>query len=396
MKDPASGRLYFDNNATTPPHPDVVAKVGDWLAAWGNPSSVHGHGRGPKVLLRDARQSLSQILNVSPLELIFTAGGSEGNSLVFQGVFENQRKAGRTEYLVSRVEHPSVMKAAAALEAKGAKVHWIPIARSGRLDLEFVEAHLGPKTAMVSCMLANNETGTLFPLNRLTKLAHGAGALIHSDCVQGLGKVSIDLKHLDLDYATFAGHKFYALKGAGVLYQKTGAPLDPVIFGGGHERGRRGGTENILAIASLGLMAEKRDQLAAESERVTRLRDHLEQWILENIPGVRVNGNEERRVPNTSSLTLEGVDGEVLLMNLDIQGVSVSTGSACSSGSQDPSAVLLAMGLSRAEASSTLRVSLSWFTQLEDVQRFCLLLKDTVQKLRTPKPVEFQSHASKR
>lgn len=395
MKDQASGRLYFDNNATTPPHPDVVLKVSEWLAAWGNPSSVHGHGRGPKVLLRDARQHLSQFFNVSPLELIFTAGGSEGNSMVFQGVFEHQKKLGRTHYLVSQVEHPSVMKAAKALEAKGATIHWIPISRGGKLDLAFVESHLGPQTAMISCMFANNETGSLFPIHRLSKLAHEAGALIHSDCVQGMGKTPIDLKHLNLDYATFAGHKFYSLKGAGLLFQKTGAPLDPVIFGGGHERGRRGGTENVLAIASLGAMALKKDVLEAENQRVLALRDHLEAWVLENISGTRVNGNEERRIPNTSSITIDGIDGEVLLMNLDIQGASVSTGSACSSGSQDPSAVLLAMGLSRAEASSTLRVSLSWFTQMEDIQRFCLLLSQTIQKMRDPKPMEFQSHVKR-
>ncbi|MBX9766938.1 MAG: cysteine desulfurase [Bdellovibrionales bacterium] len=395
MKDQASERLYFDNNATTPPHPDVVARVGEWLSAWGNPSSVHGHGRGPKVLLRDARQHLSHFLNASPLELIFTAGGSEGNSLVFQGVFEHQKKLGRTHYLVSQVEHPSVTKAAKALEAKGATVHWIPVSRGGKLDLAFVEAKLGPQTAMISCMLANNETGSIFPLHRLAKLAHEVGALIHSDCVQGMGKTPIDLKHLNLDYATFAGHKFYALKGAGVLFHKTGAPLDPVIFGGGHERGRRGGTENVLAIASLGAMALKKDVMDQENARVGGLRDHLEAWVLENISGTKVNGSEERRLPNTSSITIDGIDGEVLLMNLDIQGASVSTGSACSSGSQDPSQVLLAMGLSRAEASSTLRVSLSWFTQMEDVQRFCLLLQQTISKMRDPKPSEFQSHVKR-
>jgi cysteine desulfurase len=232
-------------------------------------------------------------------------------------------------------------------------------------------------------MLANNETGNIMPVARVSEMAHAVGALVHCDAVQGLGKIPLRFRELGVDLASLSGHKFYALKGCGVLYVRRGLTLTSLIHGGGQERGRRAGTENILAIASLGhMIATHGARVAAEGDRVRALRDGLEERILREIPGVRLNGATAPRVPNTSSLVLDGVDGETLLMNLDVRGFAVSTGAACSAGNPEPSPVLLAMGLTRDEAQSSLRLSLGWGTTAEDVDAFAETLKAVVERLR--------------
>jgi len=380
-----SDRIYLDHNATTPLAGRVAERVPEWLEAWGNPSSIHFSGRAPKALIRDARDRFARMIGAATLEVIFTSGGSEANNLALKGVFETLEKAKspRRRYLVSAVEHPSVKRTAEFLRDRGADVRTVPVLRSGAIDLEAYERLLDERTALVSVMLANNETGNIYPVARLAELARAKGAFFHADCVQALGKIPVDVRALGVDLATFSGHKFYALKGVGALYARKGLQLESLVHGGGQERHRRGGTENALAIASLGAMCELADEVVRRGEETRRLRDLLEARVLSEIPGVTVTGGESPRLPNTSSLVIDGVDGEIMLMNLDIRGYSVSTGAACSSGNPEPSPVLLAMGLSRAQAQSSLRLGLGWGSRPAEIERFVADLGAVVKRIRS-------------
>ncbi|UYL08069.1 cysteine desulfurase [Bdellovibrio sp. SKB1291214] len=382
---------YFDHNATTPVCAEVIAALPEFAAAGGNPSSIHWGGRQPKNLIRDARKAISDALNISPLEIVFTSGGSEANNTVLKGLFDyyhtaqfitpEQRR--RTHFMCSAVEHPSIMKTMAHLEAMGARVSYIPVSREGVIDLKFYQEHLSEETALVSVMFANNETGTLFPIKQMAEMAHAKGALFHTDAVQGFGKAPLNLKELNVDFASISGHKFYSIKGTGVLYMKKGMNVSPLIHGGAQERHRRGGTENTLGIACLGLMAQRAPLVADKAFEVSKLRDHMEARILAEIPEVTITAVETPRLSNTSSLVIKGADGETMLMSLDIKGYAVSTGAACSSGNPEPSPVLLAMGLSRQEAQNSLRVSLGWETTLAEVDGFVEALKAVVTRLRS-------------
>lgn len=386
-----SVRIYLDHNATTPVSDDVRNHLLEWVEQWGNPSSIHGSGRGPKTLLRESREKIAKFIGATPLELIFTAGGSEANNLAVKGVFESFQNATalarsgagfRNHYLFSRVEHPSLIRSAEYLRSRGAKVDFVSVGRDGKIDLNEYGRLLSSDVALVSVMMANNETGHLFPIREMAEMAHAHGALFHSDCVQALGKIPVDVRELGVDLASFAGHKFYSLKGAGVLYSRRGVTLESLIHGGGQERHRRGGTENALAIAALGLMCEKKDVITLRGDDMRVLRDHFEARVLKEIPFTMITGPGAPRLPNTSSLVIPGVDGEMMLMNLDIKGFSVSTGAACSSGSPEPSPVLLAMGLSRTEAQSSLRVGLGWSTTLQQIDSFTDALVEVIEHLR--------------
>lgn len=376
-------RIYFDHNATTPPSSEVRAGVLEWLEAWGNPSSVHQSGRTPKALMRWARNEVANMIGADPLEVIFTSGGSESNNLALKGVFFKSKEQGKKHILLSRIEHPSLMKTAAWLASQGAEVEFIEVNRKGEIDLEKYQQQVRTDTAVVSVMLANNETGNIFPIKKMTKIAHEKGALFHTDAVQALGKMRFGVKDLDVDLASFSGHKFYALKGVGVLYSKRGTQIEPLIHGGGQERSRRAGTENLLAISSLAAMGVKLKELESKLTQLQTLRDQMETLIEQKVLNIKFTGRESKRVVNTSSFIVEGVDGETLLMNLDMEGISVSTGAACSSGAQEPSPVLRAMGLSREEAQSSLRVSLGWDSTFAEVERFCETLQSVVSRIRS-------------
>ncbi len=378
MTRPMSSAVYFDHNATTPVHPEILAKVPEWLTSWGNPSSIHAFGRGPKSVLREARQKIADLAGVQPLELILTAGGSEANNLAFKGLTTK-----RKHFVVSAVEHPSVIKTALWLRAQGCRVDFVNVNREGQIDLAQLETLITEETALVSVMLANNETGHIFPIKKIAELAHAKGALMHCDAVQAVGKIEFNLRELGVDLASFSGHKFYALKGCGVLYARKGVTVDPLIHGGAQERGRRAGTENLLSVASFGYMCGKKSEIPQQAARTRELRDHMEKRILAEIAGSEVTGPRSERLPNTSSMCLAGVDGETLLMNLDVGGFGVSTGAACSSGNPEPSPTLLAMGLSREEAQSSLRLSLGWENTKEDVDRFVDELIKVVARLRS-------------
>ncbi|MCB0407669.1 MAG: cysteine desulfurase [Bdellovibrionales bacterium] len=381
-------QIYLDHNATTPVAEVVAHKVNEWLKQWGNASSIHQSGRGPKTLIRDARRALSEMFDCQALEIVFTGGGSEANNLVLKGLYEHLVKTHqlteRPRMITSQVEHPSVLKTMEFMASKGVDVVTIPVCRYGKINLEQLEQALKEKpTSLVSVMFANNETGSLFPIQKITELAHQYGALMHSDMVQALGKIPFSLKELNVDFASFSAHKFYALKGIGALYCKKGSQLTPLIHGGAQERGRRAGTENTLAIAAFGEMARHKDEVASRAASITELRDHLEKEILARISDVEVTGAGVDRLANSLSLLIPGVDGETLLMNLDMKGFSVSTGAACSSGSPEPSPVLIAMGLSREEAQSSLRLGLGWGTTREEVDLFIEQLVVTVKRLRS-------------
>jgi cysteine desulfurase len=377
-----TGRIYLDHNATTPVLKSILPRLTEWASLWGNPSSIHQSGRGPKTGLRESRQVVATGLGVHPLEIIFTSGGSESNTTVIKGVFHKLKNSSRTEYICSSVEHPSVIKSFQWLKSQGAIVHFLNVNKQGELDLVQYRNILTDKTALVSVMFANNETGVVHPISEMCEMAHEVGALFHTDAVQALGKVAVNLKKWAVDFATFSGHKVYALKGAGIIYSAKNTNFDSLILGGGQERGRRAGTENTLAICALAHAMKSLATSDSQFQEIKGLRDYMESEIARNITDVNFNAQNTLRIPNTSNLFIDGIDGETLLINLDIEGISVSTGAACSSGNPEPSPVLLAMGFTRAEAQKSLRVSLGVDTTKEEIDTFVYRLKNIVTRLR--------------
>jgi cysteine desulfurase len=378
--------IYLDHNATTRPDSFVITELmaqlqsGPW--AWGNPSSIHLQSRDPKNILRETRRQFASIMNCAPTEIIFNSGASEGNNTVLKSVWQSLGSTKKNEFLISTVEHPSVIKAAEYIQEQGAIIKWIPVDREGVIDLGFIQNNISEKTALISVMFANNETGHIFPIQDISSIAKANNILFHVDCVQALGKEVIDLHKMNVHYATFSAHKFYALKGCGILFVKKGSPYINLIHGGGQERGRRGGTENVLSIWSLQQVLRKLDLVSNYKSQMQKLRDLFEDEITKNISEVYVTGSKTPRLANTSSLIIHDVDGETLLVSLDLKGFAVSTGAACSSGNPEPSPVLLSMGLSREEAQSSLRVSLGWNTTEEEIHLFVNTLTETVHRLR--------------
>ena len=375
-------RIYLDYNATTPHLPELRSRWAELGDLSGNPSSIHFDSRVPKTVIRETRQKIAELLSCSPLEIVFNSGASEGNSSVLRSLFDHFKNQQRNEFLISQVEHPSVQKTVHYLSSQGAIIHFIPVSKDGRIDLNFIREKLSAKTALVSVMYANNETGTVFPIKDIAELAHAVGAYMHSDCVQLLGKANVEFADLGVDYATFSAHKLYSIKGTGFCFIRKNSPWVPLIHGGGQERGRRGGTENVIGIAALNIVLDEFRNCESKIALMSNLRDSMEQKIIASIPDVSITAEVAPRISNTSSLIIDGIDGETLLMTLDLKGFSVSTGAACSSGNPEPSPVLLAMGLTKQEAQSSLRVSLGWATQDSQIHSFVQTLSDTVQKLR--------------
>ncbi len=382
----SKNQIYLDHNATTPPDAEVLARVANWARDWGNPSSIHQAGRGPKARLRDARAAIASMIGCSSLEVIFTSCGSESNSTALLGSLQALRHRGdvRRHILASSLEHPSIRRTLEVLKQDGYEIEYVPVDRSGLVSADAFRARIrAGETVLITCMFVNNETGVIQPVKEIAKLAKANGALVHTDAVQALGKIPVNLIDLGVDYASFAGHKFYALRGAAVLFARKGAPLNPLIQGGGQERSRRGGTENTLAIASLGYMCTRASEVVERGLRMAFLRDHFEARVQREISDVTVTGQQSPRICSTSSLLIPGIDGETLLMSLDMEGIAVSTGAACSSGSPEPSPVLLAMGLTREEAQCSLRVGVGWATTEEEIDIFVDVLKKVVLRLRS-------------
>ena len=378
---------YFDNNATTRVAPEVVGAMMPFLREqWGNPSSTYAFGRQVGEAVDRARGQVAALINAEPREVIFTSCGTESNNSAIHSALVTQPE--KRHVLTTAVEHSANTKFCALLQKRGYAVTFLPVAADGTLDLELLETSILPDTAIVSVMWANNETGVLFPVREAAAICHRKGVLFHTDAVQTPGKLKIDVRELDADCLSLSAHKLHAPKGVGLLYVKRRVKYQPLIVGGGQERGRRGGTENVANIVAFGRAAElAMASLDDENTRVQALRDKLENGILTGIPGTSRNGAQEPRLPNTSNIAFEGVEAEGILMLLDQAGICASSGSACTTGSLDPSHVLTAMGCSVARARSSIRFSLGIYNTEAEVDYVMQYLPGIIAKLRASAPV---------
>jgi len=375
-------RIYLDHNATTRPHPAVIDEMVACLKdSFGNPSSIHAFGQDARRVLDRARQRVADLLGAEPEEVVFTSGGTEADNQAILAAARGLSSRGR-HVVTSAVEHQAVLHPCRHLEELGHRVTYVPVDRDGLVAPEAVAAALQGDTVLVSLMLANNDVGTLQPVAEVAALARARGILVHSDAVQALGKVPVDVRALGVDLLSISAHKLQGPKGAGALFVRRGVTLPALLHGGHHERNRRAGTENVPAIAGFGrACALAREELSARSDRARRLRDRLEQGILGAVPLASRNGGGEGRLPNTSNLSFEGLDAETLLLNLDLLGVAVSTGAACSSESKRPSHVLMAMGRSAEEARSSLRFSVGEENDEGQIDRAIDAVKQVIDSL---------------
>ncbi|CCD97296.1 cysteine desulfurase (Nitrogenase metalloclusters biosynthesis protein nifS) [Bradyrhizobium sp. ORS 375] len=388
--------VYLDNNATTRVDPEVVAAMLPFFTdQFGNASSSHAFGSEVAGAVRQARKSLQALLGTAfDHEIVYTSGGTESDNTAILSALETQE--GRDEIVTTAVEHPAILTLVEYLRDKrGVTVHLIGVDAAGRLDVDAYKRALGPRTAIASVMWANNETGTLNPIPELAKLAHDAGALFHTDAVQAVGKIAIDLKAAGVDMLSLSGHKLHGPKGIGALYVRKGTPFAPLVRGGPQERRRRGGTENVPAIIGLGKAAElAAKHLADEQGRVRALRDRLEQGIIRGVGHCAVLGDPDQRLPNTANIAFQHLEGEPIVMRLNQAGIAASLGSACASGSMEPSHVLRAMNVPPELLRGAVRFSLSRDTTGDDITRVLTVLPDIVGRLRETSPAWLQHHPS--
>ncbi len=380
-------RFYFDHNATTPVSQSVLeVLVAALLEVPGNASSIHQDGQLAKQHLETARREVALLVGCEPKELVFTSGGTEADNLAILGsVYASS--APRKHVVTTAIEHPAVLNPCRELERSGVSVTYVRPGPGGRIDPDDIRRALRPETVLVSVMHANNETGTLQPIAEIAAIAHEAGALMHSDGVQAAGKIPVNVESLGVDLYSISGHKFYATKGIGALYVKTGTQLRPIQFGGKHERERRPGTENVpCAVAMAKAAAVAHSTLPLETGRLEALRDRLETGILARVPDSGVNGGGLARTPNTTNIYFDGLEGEALVISLDLKGFAVSSGSACSSGAVEPSHVLLAMGLPPERARASLRFSLGHTNNEEQVDALIEAVAESAAHLRKLSP----------
>ena len=382
-------RIYLDANATTPVLPEVLAAMQPfWTERFGNPSSAHAGGQGTRAAVERARASVASLLGCTAKEIVFTSGGTEGDNAALMGVLQPWLDRREPAHLITTsIEHHAVLYTAEAFERRGGEVTYLQPNRDGLVSPEALEAALRPHTRLISVMLANNETGTVQPVGKLARIAKAAGALVHTDAVQAAGKLPIDLSGAfkNVDLLSISGHKMYAPQGTGALFVRKGVVLAPLFYGGPQERQRRAGTENVPGVVGLGTASERaRLWLAGDGPAHMRgLRDRLESELLTRIPGAVINGVAAPRMDNTTNLQVPGIDAERLLIALDMQGISASFGAACQSGATEPSHVLLAMGLTSAEARSSLRLSLSRLTTAEEIDRALAVIPQAAARLRS-------------
>ncbi len=378
--------VYLDNNATTAVAPEVLEEMLPFLQdRYGNPSSMYSFGGSVHKDLEKARERLAALLHCHPTELVFTSCGSESDNHAIRGLVDAYPEKGHV--IITKVEHPAVKNQAPYLRRKGLQVTEIGVDRHGSLDLEELREAITVDTLLISAILANNETGVLCPIREICEIAQERGVFVHTDAVQGVGKVPIDLQKLPVDLLSFSGHKFHAPKGVGGLFIRRGLKIRPFIIGGHQERSRRGGTENMASIVAMGKAAELAgSRLEEEHTRVRELRDRLEDGILSRIEHTEINGNRENRVPNTTNIGIHFIEGEALLLAMDKQGICASTGSACASGNLQPSHVLRAMGVPFTSIHGSVRFSLSVYNSEEDVEYVLETLPGIVERLRELSP----------
>ena len=361
--------IYLDYNATTPVDPAVADTIGPWLRQrFGNPSSNHCFGVETRQAVERAREQVAGLIDASPAEILFTSCATEANNLAIQGVAQALRQRG-AHLVTSVVEHPSVLEPCRRLAARGWSLSVLPVDSTGRVDPESVAGALREETVLVSIMLANNETGTLQPIEEIARITRERGILLHVDAAQAVGRIPVSVQRLDADLLTLAGHKFHAPKGIGALYLRRGTPIEPLLAGGGQEQGLRPGTENVPFIAGLGEAARlARDTLMEEQRRIQALRDRLHQILAQAVPGLALNGHPNLRLPGTLNLSFPGVDGQALLARCAGQ-VAASTGSACHANEDESSGVLGAMGLDPERRRGAVRLSLGRFTTQKEIER---------------------------
>lgn len=378
---------YFDHNATTPLSEEVLACVSRVLRdCYGNPSSIHAAGQAARQEIERARGHIAALLNADPQEIVCTSGGTESDNLAVLGAVRQSGAAGG-HVITTAIEHPAVLGACAQLVREGARVTYLNVDARGVVDPEDVRGALRPETALISVMHANNETGVIQPIEEISAIAHEAGVCFHSDGVQAAGRLGIDVQALGVDLYSLSAHKLNAPKGAGALFVRKGVKLQALQYGGRHERERRAGTENVPGIAAFGCAAEQlRRHREFESSRVEVLRNRLEDGIFKLVPGVHLNSGDAARLPNTSSVRFDGIQGEALVIALDLNGFAVSSGAACSSGAVEPSHVLLAMGLTPAEARASIRFSLGLGNNEEQADALAEAVAASVARLRKLSP----------
>ena len=385
--------IYLDYNSTTPVDPRVLAAMLPYLAEnFGNANSIHSSGQRARAAVDAARQAVAELLGAKAAEIVFTCGGTEADNLAIFGIV-NPCDQPRKHVVTTAIEHHAVLNTAQALEKQGVDVTYVPVSREGIVDPEDIREAIRPETVLLSVMLANNEIGTIQPIEEISRIAAEEDVYFHCDAVQAAGKMAIDVRKLGVDLLSISGHKLYAPKGVGALFVKAGTELGPMFFGGHHERDRRPGTENVPGIVGLGKAAQlAMENLDADAPRLAALRDRFENALLA-LPGVRVNGSVRQRAPNTSNLSFDAAGGEALVIALDLQGVMCSSGAACSSGAVEPSHVLTAIGLTPDQARSSLRFSLGRPTTEQEIDEAIRIIPPVVERLRALSPLHVGASA---
>jgi cysteine desulfurase len=381
-------RIYLDHNATTPLHPEVLeAMLPYYKEAFGNPSTIYSFGQETRKATDEAREKVANLIGASPEEIIFTSGGTEADNVALKGVAAALERKGK-HIIASSIEHHAVLSTLKYLEKRGYKVSFLPVDEHGWLDPRKIEEAITSQTILISVMHGNNEVGTIEPISEIGEITQKSGIHLHTDAVQTIGKIKVNVDDLKVGLLSLSAHKFYGPKGVGALYVRKGTRIHPLLHGGYQERRRRAGTENVAGIVGLGKAAEiASKEMVQQSRRESNLRDKLEKMIKENINHCRLNGHPTRRLPNTLNVSFEFIEGESLILNLDLKGIAASTGSACTSGSLEPSHVLMAMGVPPEIAQGSIRFSLGRDNQKEDIDYTVEKLVEIVARLREMSPL---------
>lgn len=380
--------IYFDNAATTKLDDEVLKEMLPYLKDnYGNPSSIYKLGREARKAIEDSREKIAKVLNCKANEIYFTAGGSESDNTAIKGIAKANKKRGN-HIITSKIEHPAVLETCKQLEKEGFEITYISVDEKGIVDLEELKKSIKPTTILITIMFANNEIGTIQPIEEIGKIAKGNNIYFHTDSVQAVGSIKIDVQKLNIDSLSLSGHKFYGPKGVGALYVKTGVPFEKFISGGHQERNKRAGTENVTGIVGIGKAIELAyENLDEHNKKIKELRDYYVKQVEEKIPYIKINGDMEKRLPGNSNISFRFIEGEGLLLNLDLKGICASSGSACTSGSLDPSHVLLAIGLPHEIAHGSLRVSIGKYNTKEEIDYLIENLMEIVTRLREMSPL---------
>jgi cysteine desulfurase len=381
-------RIYLDYAATTPTHPEVVEAMLPYCGQiFGNPSSIHFYGQEAKAAVEEAREKIAAFIGAQGEEIVFTSGGTESNNFALKGIAYASEGKGN-HIITTAIEHNSMIEPCEFLARRGFEITYLPVDSYGLIDPGEVEKAITDRTIMVSVMHANNEVGTIEPIKEIAEIANRKGVYFHTDAVQTVGHIPVDVNELGVDLLTISAHKLYGPKGVGALYIRNGTRITSFIHGGGQERTRRAGTENVSAIVGFGKAIEiARAEMAEERKRLLSLRDKLIQGLFERIDNIRLNGHPRQRLPNNVNVSIDFVEGESMLLSLDLEGIAASSGSACSSGASEPSHVLLALGLSPGQAQCSLRFTLGHETVAEDIDRVLEILPQIVARLRSMSPL---------